>query len=193
MTQPGRFAGPLASATSDTRTVMDRGPSTRLEARHTLEQMRAHVHTELAVPIVWETARQIIEQVTPRDEVAQAQAIRQWCAGKWRFVNDPMWHQLLTTPLYCLEHIRDKGFVQGNCADAAMMAAALCLAIHLSCKFAAVSFGKQRPPYHAPYSHVMTICYPMTRIGSTAVVEMDFTRPTDLARAAFTRRLLVTV
>jgi hypothetical protein len=188
-----RPTGPLASATSDTVTVFDKGPSTRLEARTTLETMRKRVHSELPIPIVWETARAIIANVTPRDEVAQAEAIRQWCSKNWRFVNDPMWHQLLTTPTYCLKKIREQGYVQGNCADAAMLSAALCLAIHIGCKFAAVSFGQQKPPHHAPYSHVMTIAYPRTRIGSTAAVEMDFTRPADLARATFTRRLLVTV
>lgn len=193
MTRPGRHAGPLASATDETQTVMDRGPSTRLEARDTLQQMRKHVHGELARPLVWETARGIIAPVPPRDEPAQALAVRNWCNAKWRFVNDPMWHQLLTTPVYCLERIRRQGFVQGNCADAAMLAAALCLAIHIPCRFAAVSFGQQRPPEHAPYSHVMTIAYPRERTGAEAAVEMDFTRPTDLARAAFTRRLLVEV
>lgn len=191
--EPPPNAGPLASATSHTRTVTNRGPSTRLQAKDTLVVMRKHVHDELAVPLVWETARLIVANVTPRDEPAQAVAIREWLSSRWRFVNDPMWHQLLTTPVYCLKKIKEQGFVQGNCADAAMTSAALCLAIHIACKFAAVSFGQQKPPHHAPYSHVMTIAYPRTRIGSSVAVEMDFTRPTDLARAAFTRRLLVTV
>lgn len=193
MTTPTRFAGPLASATGETRTVVDRGPATRLEARTTLQDMRARVHQELGLPIVWETARAIVFNVTPRDEVAQARAIRDWLDARWLFVNDPMWHQLLTTPAYVLTRIKRFGRVQGNCADAAMVSAALCLAIHIPCKFAAVSFGVQRPPQHAPYSHVMTIAYPRTSIGSTAAVEMDFTRPAELSRARFTRRLLVTV
>ena len=74
-----------------------------------------------------------------------------------------------------------------------MVSAALCAAIHIRCKFAAVSFGIQKPPQHAPYSHVMTIAYPRNRIGAETAVEMDFTRPLDLARATFTRRLLVDV
>lgn len=183
----------MASATAETATVTDKGPSTRLEAKDTLEQMRKHVHQEIGIPLVWETARAVVANVTPRDEVAQALAVRDWCKDHWRFVNDPMWHQLLTTPVYLLDHIRQAGYVQGNCADAALLSAALCLAIHIPCKFAAVSFGQQRPPHHAPYSHVMTIAYPHTHIGSTAAVEMDFTRPEDLARAAFTRRLLLDV
>lgn len=173
------------------RTVVsiDQGPSTRLEAHTTLADMRARVHTDVGNPLVWETARKIIANVQPRDEVGQAQTIRAWALDHWRFVNDPLWHQLLTTPAYCLEQIQKQGYCQGNCADAAMLTAALCAAVHIQCRFAAVAFHSPT----APYSHVFTLAYPRTSIGSTDVVEQDITRPPGLKKAGFTRRLLLTV
>jgi len=172
-----------------TTVSIDTGAATRLDAKHTLEVMKLRVRQQLAAPAVWQTARNLVARVTPRDEVAQARAIRAWALSKWRFINDPLWHQLLETPLSILEQIRTKGFAQGNCADAAMLTAALCEAIHLPCRFVAVAFNEKT----APYSHVFTIAYPRQPTGGRMPVEMDITRPATATHVVFSRRLLLEV
>ena len=169
--------------------MTDQGPSSRLTAAKTLADMVRRVHADVGAPLVWETARKLVAGVQPRDEVSQVSALRAWTSAHFKFVNDPLWHQLLETPLYALEHVRDTGFVQGNCADAAMLTAALCAAIHIPCRFIAVGFHTP----DAPYSHVFTMAYPHTVSGSKAAVEMDITRPAGLKKAGFTRRLMVDV
>lgn len=169
-----------------TRVVLDRPANTRLEAATTLEEMRKLVHQQLTDPLVWETARKIVANVAPRDELDQSSAIRDWCVKHFQFVNDPLWSQLLTSPTYLLQHITRDGYAQGNCADAAMLTAALNAAVHIPCRFCAVAFHSDK----APYSHVFTIAYPHTSIGSVAAVEQDITRPPGLKKAGFTRRML---
>lgn len=171
------------------------GPATRVTAGTTLKKMRDHVRAELKLPIVWETARRIVANVTPRAELEQAIAIRKWItyaatptSARFRFVNDPLWHQLLTPPSYVLAQIQKQGYAQGNCADAAMLAAALCEAIRIPCAFVAVAFNK----VDAPYSHVFAIAYPRTPKGRVAV-EMDVTRPAGVRHAHFTRRIRLEV
>lgn len=172
-----------------TAIVVDQGPRTRLEAARTLQAMQLRVRQELALPIVWETARWIVRDVTPRFELEQARQIRHWCASRFLFVNDPAYHQLLTTPAYCLQKIRTLGKVQGNCADAAMLTAALCLAIRIPAAFIAVAFQDPR----ASYSHVFTMAYPRVERAKRAIVEMDITRPPQVRRANFSRRLKLEV
>ncbi len=182
-------AGVAPTSGKQTVVATDQGPATRLTAATTLADMVRRVHEQATAPLVWESARKLVAGVQPRDEVGQAAAIRSWCAAHFKFINDPLWHQLLETPLYALEHIRDTGYVQGNCADAAMLTAALCTAIHIPCRFIAVGFHTP----DAPYSHVFTMAYPHTLSGGKAAAEMDITRPPGLTKAGFTRRLMMDV
>lgn len=170
--------------------VVVRGPRTRVQAKDTLAEMRRIVRAQVIQPIVWETARAIVAKVTPRDEGYQAQTIRSWCAKRWRFINDSRWYQNLAggSPVYCLTRIREQGYVQGNCAGAAMLSAALCEAIHIACRFISVAFNDVAEPY----SHVFTVAYPKVP-GGRAAVEMDFTRPDAVRRAQFSRRLIANV
>ena len=168
----------------------DRGlGAARLHALTTLHEMQKHVRASLTDPMVWETARNIVVQVGPRDEVNQARAIRAWLADRFRFINDPIDVQNLTTPRYMLEKIGHVGFVQGNCADAAMLAAALCMAIRIPCSFIAVAFHTPT----APYQHVFTMAYPRDMHGAKEAIEFDVTRPPDVRTVRFTRRLILPV
>lgn len=156
-----------------------------IDARAIMTAMRKTVRGVLTFPLVWETALAIIEDVPARHEDEQAQAFRDWIAEHFRFVNDPIDVQLLKSPVYLLAAIRDRGFVQGNCADAAMLAAALCESVRIRCNYVSVAFNDA----HAAYSHVFTMAYPHMVNGAQAAVEFDVTRPPGLPRANFSRHL----
>ncbi len=177
------------------------GPFARdpLTAATTAKQMRQDVAESLADPLVWQTAQQIVAGVAPRDEVNQARAIHTWLTspGRYRFVNSPVNVQLLETPAWQLKQIQQQGFVQGNCADAAELSAALLEAIGIRCVFIVVSFPR-RPN---EFSHVFTVAYANNhgQIVPTAVAhpkalgfpivaeEFDITRPTDIQRITFVK------
>lgn len=152
-----------------------------------MAEMHRLVRASLTLPLVWETARRIVQDVPPRDEVGQASAIRSWLAQHVQFINDPLDVQLLTDPSYMLEHIARAGRVLGNCADAAMLGAALCEAIRIPVRFAAVAFRSK----NAPYSHVIALALPRQPHGRRALVELDVTRPPGVMHAQFSRALQV--
>lgn len=149
------------------------------------------------MPIVWKTAQDIVARVAPRDEVNQARAIHEWLVQRYRFVNSPVGVQLLETPAYQLSEIRTKGYVQGNCADAAELAAALLEAIGIRCRFIVVGFKGSR----SEFSHVFTVAYANNHGTTTPLAvahpkalgfpviaeEFDITRPMDLRRVQFVR------
>lgn len=152
-----------------------------LHAGTTLAQMRANVRLALGEPIVWETARAIVANVTVRDQAAQARAIRAWVAARFRYVNDPTTVELLASPGMLLKSIDRAGYVQGDCDDAATLTAALLSAIGIPCELWAVGFKAD-----APFGHVFTVAAP--RGG--APYEMDVTRPAGVALPRqFPRRL----
>ncbi len=162
-------------------------PKNRLEASTTLAQMAKNVRAVIGQPLVWETAKRIVAGVAPRDEVSQARAIRSWIAARFRFVKDPRGIELLETPLYLLQRIAVQGYVQGDCDDAATLAAALCTSIGIPAKFVAVDLvGTPQG-----FDHVFTVAYPVDRVAKKlTAVEFDITRPPDLRRARFKPRHL---
>lgn len=162
----------------------------KVTADKTMRQMRENVRRARTHPLVWETARRIVAAVSPRDEQGQARTIREWLDARFRFTRDPLGTELLLTPTYLLGRIADQGFVQGDCDDAATMAAALGTSLGMPARFMAVAFGEDQP-----YSHVFTVLYPRTRTGARMPMEMDVARPADrpYEPSRFKRHLALTV
>lgn len=141
--------------------------------------MRALVRASVTDPEVVGTAARIAGWAGVRDTYDQAQAVRTWLAGRFRFVRDPVDVELLREPRVLLRGISVDGYAFGDCDDAAVLAAALCMAVGLPVRFVVVAFG--RVPL-APYRHVYTEAY--TSRGWT---ELDVTGNAR-ARAMVTRR-----
>lgn len=159
--------------------VLEKGPP---RAARTLADMRSAARISLADPRVWQTARRIISRVTARDEVSQARAIRAWIAKNFRFVKDPVGMELLESPAYQLEQFDRVGYIQGDCDDAASLAAALLLSIGIPATFAAVDIvGTPRG-----FDHVFTWGHPFDRSrGGRVAMEFDTTRPRDVRHVRF--------
>lgn len=143
-------------------------------AFQTLAKMRAVVNAGLTDPIVIETARVIVRAIAPRHYTEQIAAIRSFLADRFLFVKDPLGVELLSTPRLMLDTIARAFFVQGDCDDAAILAAALAKAIGLRARFVALGFVGP----DAPLVHVFTqINIP----GGDEWREMDTSRPRDAA------------
>lgn len=143
-------------------------PSSDLGTYLTLAQMRAMVYREFMLPIVRLTATHIVAGIGGKDGVEQAHLIREFLETHTEFLRDPDGVEMLHGPKWQLEQIRQRGIVQVDCDDVAMLAAALGKAVGLRARFITVGFGNPK----APYRHVWT------ELGPRGVwVEMDVTRP----------------
>lgn len=130
----------------------------------TLERMKEITLREYEDAHVVSTAVDIVDEVNSaaqmnqayQDNAAMAGALLVWLRTHTRFVPDPVAQQRLSTPVYMLEKIRHAGKTGGDCADLAMLAAALCLAVGMHVKFVAESYATPCDPKNAPLVHVYT-------------------------------------
>lgn len=154
-------------------------------AQKTMLQMVVNIRDSLRDPAVIETARGIIRQVTPRDCVAQAAAIRAWVDRHFLYVPDPLGVELLETPATHLAHIKKDGKVQGDCDDAATLAAALGEAVGLRATLHALAYVSKS----APYQHVVAFLHP----PHAPAMDMDITHPKGAPHAPVSRELVIKV
>lgn len=155
--------------------------ATRGSAPETLARMASNIRASLKDPAVVEVARGIIANVPPRDCIAQARAVRAWTDKRFRFVRDPLGVELLETPAFLLSRIKQYGFVQGDCDDAATLTAALGMAVGLPASLHAVAFFDKA----APFAHVFTLLHP----PGAAPVEQDITHQAGKKRPPISREL----
>ena len=149
-------------------------------ALQTLYRMRGIVNRSLADPLVIETARNIVENagVLGRDQWGKYLALRQWIEEHLQFLPDPLGVELLSTPRYMLQRIRQASFVSGDCDDGAILGAALGKVVGLAAKFRALSFVNQ----HRPFQHVYTLLLVNGRWMNLDTTRSPRTVPPDPAR-----------
>lgn len=150
----------------------------------TVEEMRRLVHESLRDPLVVEQARRIVVECVPRDEMCRALSIRRWMGENFQFERDPVGVELVMSPRLMLDRIASGRFVQGDCDDAATLAAAMGMAVGMRARFVLYGFGSRWQPVggtlssptlaprRVPFSHI----YTSLRAG-TKWVQIDITRP----------------
>lgn len=126
--------------------------ATNTSAAATMRRMANSVRDCLARSrFVVQTANDVVANVAPRDVYGQIQAITHWLDAHFRYLSDPVGVELLRDPNGCLVEIQQKGFTQGDCDEAAMLAATLGMANGIPARFRALGFYTR----NAPYSHVI--------------------------------------
>lgn len=133
---------------------------------------------------VGDVARRIVAGIHGRRQADQARAIRSFVSTRLRFVRDPRFMELLGDPTHHLVEIDRRGFVHGDCDDAATLAGALALSIGIPVRLEAVAFG-----VGAPYSHVYAVADVM-QDGALATIDFDTTAEDHAEIRANTRRLV---
>lgn len=128
----------------------------------------------------------LVSHTASRDRRAQALAIGEYLSSRhFRFIADPIGVELLRDPAEMLLQIQQRGFTQGDCDDAAMLAAVLGMANGLPARFRALAFGS----VNAPYTHVITdLC-----VGGGLWYPLDVTKPQRFLAPEPTRTLYVGV
>lgn len=118
----------------------------------TLRRMRDKVRSCIARDaFTIQMANSIVAAVAPRQTVGQINAIRDFLDRTFRYVNDPVGVELLRDPATQFRQIAQRGYTQGDCDEAAMLAAALGMANGLPARFRALAFYRM----DAPYTHVV--------------------------------------
>lgn len=129
------------------------------QALMTMERMRDLTNATFQNPFVVATAIDIFDDVNGKDAGAMAAALLAWLRGHTRFIPDPLLQQVLKSPVYMLERIRDNDDHRagGDCVDVAMLAAALAMAVGMTPKFIAESYARPCHPRSSPLVHVYTV------------------------------------
>lgn len=102
--------------------------------------MRAIVRDQYAEPLVRETAA-AIARGTGTDSREQIERIRSWLQQHVGFLRDPLDVEALHTPTAMLALLGNRGYLDVDCDDVAMLGAALGMAIGLRARFVAI--GRQ--------------------------------------------------
>jgi len=139
------------------------GRSAGLDAVH---RMRQIVQAQYALPLVRETAA-AIARGTGTDTALQVERIRRWLMQHVGFLRDPYQIEGLHTPEAMLTLLGARGYLEVDCDDVAILAAALGLAIGLRARFVMLGQG-------STYEHVWAeLADPNTDDWR----ELDITRP----------------
>lgn len=147
----------------------------------TVQLMRRLVRRSLAEPVVRFAALQIIRGL--RGDGEQARALAQWLRSHTQFVRDPRGVEWLHDPATLLRQGFDRGVIQGDCDDLAMLAAALGMSIGLRARFVVV--GRQA------FEHVYTV---LGDPQGRQWFELDVSREQQAIDPAYlTRRAIVEV
>jgi transglutaminase-like putative cysteine protease len=113
------------------------------------------------------TARNIVSACDGRNLLCQATALRRWLAGHFRFVRDPVDVEGLWDVHDALDLVRRQGFVQGDCDEAAVLAAALGKAVGFPAMFTVLGFDGE-PEFRHTFASLLT---------PGGWLEFDITRP----------------
>lgn len=162
---------------------------TDVDARTTLSRMAKLANGVLADPRFIHFANRLIADAgaAPRDTAAQIAAINDFLVSSFYFVPNPVGTQTIRPPGWSrtpgapgmLEDVLARGFTQGACDDAAVLAAALGMANGLEARFRALAFcydvGRCDPL--EAFTHVIADLW-----DGYGWVELDVTRPADRAR-----------
>jgi transglutaminase-like putative cysteine protease len=157
--------------------------------------MRSNIIASSSDAVVIATARGIVSNIDGRNTYGQAMAIRGWLSEHLRFVRDPVAMELLSEPRWLVEEVRRRGYVQGDCDDAATLGAALARAIGISGFLDAVAFWSDRAPYQHVYAVLKVAKMDGSDTGNGAsrpvLQELDTTRPAQYDAPTVSRRLRI--
>lgn len=144
----------------------------------TLRAMSDLTLQDAADPLIQETSTRIL------GETGGPLELRAWLDARFRFADDPPSHELVRSPRTQLLDLEERGWIEGDCDDAAVLAAALGIAAGYRARWVVVALGWR------PYEHVWT---ELQEPGGPWI-ELDVTRPRELppgTRIHRQRRMMV--
>jgi hypothetical protein len=138
----------------------------------TVAEMRRVVRDSLTDPLVVGYGRQIAAGCVPRDDLCRALSVRKWMGEYFQFERDPVGVELVMTPRLMLDRVASGRMVQGDCDDAAVLAASMGMSVGMRARFVLYGFGLPLSSGRTPLSHVYTVLQ-----AGQKWVQIDVTRP----------------
>lgn len=160
-----------------------------VNARTTLGRMARFVQKAILDPQIVYSANRIIAIANSRDYPGQIAAIRAFLMRRFRFVGNPLGAQAIRTPAFMLLDMAARGFTQGACDDAAVLAATLGTANAIPSRFRAIAFCHKKVDGACspePLSHVVADLF-----DGQEWIPLDVTKPYDMLRAPTIARELI--
>lgn len=108
-------------------------------------------------PMIRQYAEKIIQNVPPRDDMGEAEAIYYWVRDNVRYTRDPLGLEYFTTPLLMLQKFGRGETMEGDCDDCALLASSLLRSIGFFTVVRIAGYGVDK----SDYSHV----YCMAKVG----------------------------
>ena len=146
----------------------------------TMRRMIALIRKDATTVDAITAANSIVMTADGHNEYAMANEIKEWAQNHLHYIPDLNEMQVLKSPLFLLHEAQTKGVFIGNCADAAMLCAMLCICDGIPCSIEARAFIKP----NAPYQHVVCV----TDLGRPPEVDFDITRPIGSPDVVVSRR-----
>lgn len=122
---------------------------------NTLEIMKELIKRAERLPIVRQTAAQLVNHVPERDEIAEVATIFSFVKTRTRFTKDPVSYELLQTPSFILSQIQIGMVPNLDCDDMTILSGALLRSIGYDIKLKAISVSPTRE-----YTHVYLMVKP---------------------------------
>lgn len=123
-------------------------PASDEGTRVTLARMGTLARHGAVDPTVRGQALSIVAGIPGRDSRAQVRAIRGWLGQHVRFTRDPIDAELLHDPALLLRQLARRGYIAGDCDDAAILAAALARSVGLRTRWQVIGFRAEGPMAH---------------------------------------------
>lgn len=136
----------------------------------TVQSMLRLIRQGANAPDVMATAAAICDRAGAANPYAHILAIREWCAARWCFRDDPDPIELLYAADTQLSMIDRHGCMAADCDDAAILFGSLAAARGFEVRVVCVAFLTP----DAPYAHTWSECRPRTE--SAPWIEGDVTR-----------------
>lgn len=135
-----------------------------------VQSMRRNVARNYLKPEVRAQAVDIVRYLPARQDRQHLTAIRDWLKDRVKFLRDARDAEQNFEVTWMLKQIEHYGFVNVDCDDAAVLAAALGKSIGLRARFVCAAFGSKL----AGFAHVWTDL--SSPIGKPDWLDMDVTR-----------------
>lgn len=122
-----------------------------LGAIQTVQVMRGLARDGSRDPLILQIAQEIFPPEHDVPSRTRIEALRSWCAVRFKYENDPRGMERLWTPRFSADQYRVLGYIRGDCDDLATFQATIALAGGLKPRYKAVSLRPDRR-----FDHILT-------------------------------------
>jgi hypothetical protein len=100
-----------------------------------IKKMKEYVRDFCADPTIIEFTRSLVLSCPPKDLICEIETIHRFTRDHVRFVQDPVKHEVVSTPVRMLREVKTRGRTSGDCDEIATLTATLLASIGIEPRF----------------------------------------------------------